>query len=191
MQRAICGVLFVLVILLGSACNMASGEISTETEIVLATDTATTTNTVTFTHTMTATATDAAVVATTVQSSTPPDILPTMAPAASSAANILGQHQVRVGETYYCIGRAYGVEPGAIQSMNENILLSMGTTLDIPAIQWFNIPPGIVCTPQFVSPFPPGIQATTAPSLPTITPIPTILPTTTQCIQSRVRLDCP
>jgi LysM repeat protein len=74
------------------------------------------------------------------------------APVASGGGwEILGDHTVRYGETLYCIGRAYGVDPWAIATQN-NVqvpdLIHPGTVLDIPnALK--TLPPGPVCVPQF------------------------------------------
>ncbi len=64
----------------------------------------------------------------------------------------LGQHQVRPGESLYCIGRGYGVAPWAIAQANGLAVLAhvfVGQVLTIPAVTWTNIPPGPVCAPQF------------------------------------------
>lgn len=61
------------------------------------------------------------------------------------AADTLGQHVVRAGETLYCIGRGYGVKPSAIASANglsALARLTVGQVLTIPAVQWASIPAG-------------------------------------------------
>lgn len=67
---------------------------------------------------------------------------------------ILGQHTVKAGETLYCIGRAYGVDPWALAIQN-NIkypnLIHPGTVLSVPNVP-DTLPPGPVCTPQFGEP---------------------------------------
>ncbi|MGD8243691.1 MAG: LysM peptidoglycan-binding domain-containing protein [Anaerolineae bacterium] len=66
-------------------------------------------------------------------------------------AGILGYHTVQPGETLYCIGRAYGVDPYAIASENGIVnpnLISVGMVLGIPDAPK-SLPPGRVCPPQF------------------------------------------
>jgi len=66
--------------------------------------------------------------------------------------DILGYHVVQPGETLYAIGRAYGVRPDAIARCNSIInpnLIYAGTTLAIPNVPWFPIPPGPVARRQF------------------------------------------
>ena len=78
----------------------------------------------------------------------------------------IGQHLVAKGETLLCIARAYGVQPDAIAQANDMQSLNViaGETLNIPPVQWVDIAPGPVCTPQFTSPY---------PGLPFNTPAPT------------------
>ncbi len=105
-------------------------------------------------------------------------------PDLASQADILGQHVVQRGETLYCIGRGYGVLPGAIAQANAltgSSILSIGQVLNIPAAQWVNIPAGPVCAPQFQSPFTglapsSGSSPTSTPTTATPTPSATILP---------------
>lgn len=70
---------------------------------------------------------------------------------------ILGQHVVRQGETLFCIGRAYGVDPHAIASTNGIIcpnLIYPGVTLNIPDAP-ATLPVGPTCVRQFeVTPTP-------------------------------------
>jgi LysM repeat protein len=64
---------------------------------------------------------------------------------------ILGNHTVRYGETLFCIGRAYGVDPWAIASQNGVVnphLIYAGMVLAIPAA-YAALPAGPVCVPQF------------------------------------------
>ncbi len=64
---------------------------------------------------------------------------------------ILGQHTVKVGESLYCIGRAYGVDPAAIATQNDVAnpsIIHPGEVLSIPDVPK-TLPPGPVCTPQF------------------------------------------
>ena len=74
--------------------------------------------------------------------------------AAGGGWDILGQHTVKAGETLYCIGRAYGVDPYAIATQNSIMyanLIHPGTILDIPdAVK--SIYPGPVCAAQFGTP---------------------------------------
>jgi membrane-bound lytic murein transglycosylase D len=73
--------------------------------------------------------------------------------------NVLGYHTVRQGETLYCIGRAYGVDPYAIAAqngiLNPNALYA-GMVLAIPDVPRA-LPAGPVCTRQFdgSTPMPP------------------------------------
>lgn len=102
--------------------------------------------------------------------------LPTAAiptPRPRSTFDSIGVHRVLVGETLYCIARAYGVEPAAIGRANglaNDLRLTAGQSLRIPRVQWRNISNGPVCAPQFNSPFP-GLpyapSATPAGELPT------------------------
>jgi LysM repeat protein len=69
---------------------------------------------------------------------------------------ILGTHIVRSGETLYCIGRAYGVQPKAIAEINGlplDATLSIGQALKIPNTPWERIPKGKICKEQFDSPY--------------------------------------
>jgi len=112
-------------------------------------------------------------------------------PFPDTASPILGQHTVQRGETLYCIGRSYGVFPSAIAEANGlsfSAILAVGQVLQIPAVQWANMPGGPVCAPQFRSPFtnpsppitepavttvpiPPPATATPAPPVTTISPV--------------------
>lgn len=76
-----------------------------------------------------------------------------------------GKHIVRLGETLFCIGRAYKVLPWAIAQVNgvqSPYRLTVGQSLTIPNAPWANIPPGPTCDRQF-----PG-----TPPPPTATPPP-------------------
>jgi LysM repeat protein len=87
-------------------------------------------------------------------------------------APIIGQHTVLGGETIFCIGRAYGVLPGAIAQANglpPPFTVFPGERLSIPEVQWRDILPGPVCPPQFASPFP-GLPVAT--ETPAASPIP-------------------
>lgn len=103
--------------------------------------------------------------------SLPTAAIPTPRPRPTFAS--IGVHRVLVGETLYCIARAYGVEPAAIGQANglaNDLRLTAGQSLRIPRVQWRNISNGPVCAPQFNSPFP-GLpyapSATPAGELPT------------------------
>lgn len=81
--------------------------------------------------------------------SPPPPSPPSPAP--YPPAGILGQHTVRLGETLYCIGRAYGVDPYAIAARNAIVnpnLIYPGLVLDIPNMPR-SLPAGRVCPRQF------------------------------------------
>jgi LysM repeat protein len=87
-------------------------------------------------------------------------------------APIIGRHVVQPGDTIFCIGRAYGVLPGAIAQANglsQTFFIATGQVLQIPAVQWTNIPDGPVCAAQFISPFP-GLVVPTATLAATATP---------------------
>jgi LysM repeat protein len=65
--------------------------------------------------------------------------------------SILGYHTVQPGETLYCIGRAYGVDPYAIATQNGILnpnVIHAGQRLAIPNVPR-TLPPGRVCTRQF------------------------------------------
>jgi len=69
---------------------------------------------------------------------------------------ILGTHVVRWGETLFCIGRAYGVDPWAIASQNGIYYTNYiypGTILQIPNAP-ATLPAGPTCTRQFTVPGP-------------------------------------
>jgi hypothetical protein len=77
--------------------------------------------------------------------------------AAGGGWDILGQHTVKAGETLYCIGRAYGVDPYAIATQNSIVyahLIYPGMVLDIPDAEK-SIVPGPVCAAQFGTPVEP------------------------------------
>ncbi len=85
------------------------------------------------------------------------------ASAAPARWAILGYHVVRPGETLFCIGRAYGVDPWAIASQNTIVNPSRiypGMHLAIPDA-YRALPPGPRCTPQFGPPRPPPCTCTT------------------------------
>lgn len=75
-------------------------------------------------------------------------------PAVSAAPlqwHILGYHVVQPGETLYCIGRAYGVDPWAIAAENGIVMANHIVPGDVLAIPdaYAYIPPGPVCAAQF------------------------------------------
>ena len=77
---------------------------------------------------------------------------PTSTPAPTPpSGSILGYHVVQAGETLFCIGRAYGVDPYAIARqngiLNPNIIRA-GQRLAIPNVPR-TLPPGRVCPRQF------------------------------------------
>lgn len=77
--------------------------------------------------------------------------------AAGGGWDILGQHTVKAGETLYCIGRAYGVDPYSIATQNSILYVNVihpGAVLDIPDAAK-TIVPGPVCAAQFGTPVPP------------------------------------
>jgi LysM repeat protein len=66
---------------------------------------------------------------------------------------ILGVHTVQQGQTLDCIGRAYSVDPNAIAQVNGTSSPGAGQKLNIPAVAWYNIPPGgTTCPAQFQVP---------------------------------------
>ncbi|MDY6875199.1 MAG: LysM peptidoglycan-binding domain-containing protein [Chloroflexota bacterium] len=76
--------------------------------------------------------------------------------------SILGHHTVMPGETLYCIGRAYGVDPYAIATQNGILnpgIIHAGHVLEIPNVPRV-LPPGRVCPRQFNggTPTPPGCR---------------------------------
>jgi LysM repeat protein len=79
-------------------------------------------------------------------------LLTSVSGAALAAQQTLGQHVVRRGETLYCIGRAYAVQPLAIAQANglrRPYTLFPGQVLNIPNVLWPKIPAGPVCARQF------------------------------------------
>ena len=80
-----------------------------------------------------------------------------------------GRHQVKPGETLYCIGRAYGVTPWSIAMTNHVFWpykLTAGNWITIPNSPWTKIPAGPICQRQFQG-TPPAV-----PTVPTPTPGP-------------------
>lgn len=99
---------------------------------------------------------------------------PTGTPSPTASVPILGGHVVQPGETLFCIGRAYGVDPKAIAQANPGVStgLRVGQRLNIPDVRWSPVPAGLVCRAQFASPYAPTPTWT-----PTITPTVTWTPT--------------
>jgi len=90
-------------------------------------------------------------------SSHTPTPTPTRTPT-PSPGTILGYHTVRSGETLYCIGRAYGVDPYAIASRNSILnpsLIYAGKVLAIPNVPRV-LPAGRTCPRQFDGDEPPS-----------------------------------
>lgn len=90
---------------------------------------------------------------------------------------VLGNHTVQYNESLFCIGRAYKVSPWAIAQQNKipwPYRIFPGTVLQIPNVQWYNIPTGPICTAQFT---PPPQPTVTPPPAATVTPVP--VPTAT------------
>jgi LysM repeat protein len=87
------------------------------------------------------------------QPASPPiRVAPVQGPIISDAPAVLGLHIVQPGDTLYCIGRAYQVDPIAIAQANSvsgYAVIVPGHALLIPATRWTNIPAGPVCRPQF------------------------------------------
>ena len=72
--------------------------------------------------------------------------------------DILGYHVVQPGETLFCIGRAYGVDPYAIASQNGILnpsIIHTGNSLAIPNAPR-ELPNGRVCPRQFNGDTPPS-----------------------------------
>jgi LysM repeat protein len=125
---------------------IAVGEVSPT-----ATNTPTPTSTPTPTPTPTGTSTTPTPTPTPTSTSTTPTPTPAPTSTPSPSTEILGYHTVQPGETLYCIGRAYGVNPFTIASQN-NILnpnrIYAGTVLAIPDAP-YTLPTGRVCPRQF------------------------------------------
>jgi len=82
----------------------------------------------------------------------PIQVPPVQVPVTLEAPGVLGLHIVQPGETLYCIGRAYQVDPIAIAQANSisgYAVVVPGHALLIPATKWTEIPAGPVCRPQF------------------------------------------
>jgi LysM repeat protein len=116
------------------------------------------------------------------------EITPVTTPVVSPVG-LLGTHKVRWGETLYCIGRGYHVDPWAIARENNirwwPYLIFPGQVLKIPNSLWASVPAGPVCKTQFeatpvatVSPVPTVAPSATTPAPVTVTPTPTAQPLT-------------
>ncbi len=82
----------------------------------------------------------------------------TPTPSATPGSGTPGIHVVKQGETLYCIGRAYKVNPWAIASVNRIYFpyyVYPGQVLTIPNAPWTNIPAGPTCARQFQGTPPP------------------------------------
>ncbi|MBI3243099.1 MAG: LysM peptidoglycan-binding domain-containing protein [Chloroflexi bacterium] len=107
----------------------------------------------------------------------------TAPPTATPTPILIGQHIVNGGDTLYCVGRAYGVQPNAIAQANSLVspfTLHRGQVLKIPTVLWPVIPPGPICAQQFSSPFASlHPMLTPVSSLPKLTDTPTPAPSDT------------
>lgn len=86
-------------------------------------------------------------------------LLMPMRSAFADSPNILGEHTLLFGETLYCIGRAYGVDPWAIATHNgiavaDANMVKSGVKLQIPDVP-ATIPAGPTCARQFSDASPP------------------------------------
>ena len=104
-----------------------------------------------------------------------PTAVPPTPTATPVSYQLLGNHTVKAGESLYCIGRAYGMSPWTIASVNKvawPYTIQPGAVLVIPKDPWINIPSGPVCVPQFGGAPTPTPAPTATPGGPTPTPIP-------------------
>lgn len=72
-------------------------------------------------------------------------------PVAATSWTILGQHTIMPGDTLFCIGRAYGVDPWAIATQNRILkgnMIHPGSVLAIPNAP-ASLPAGPTCVAQF------------------------------------------
>lgn len=139
--------LLVLVGALFLSVPVGHGEAQTATPSPLETLTPTPTATIESTNTPSPTAT-ATPGPTATFTPTPSVVTPTATP---SPAAILGYHTVLAGETLYCIGRAYGVDPYAIAARNGILnpnSIRAGQVLAIPNAPRL-LSPGRTCPRQF------------------------------------------
>jgi LysM repeat protein len=116
--------------------------------------------------------------------------IPTPTPVATTApgAGTLGSHTVRWGESLFCIGRGYQVDPWEIARVNNirwwPYFIFPGQILEIPTSPWATVPAGPVCKTQFMpgtppvpTPAPATVIPAPTPILSTVTPGPTSPPT--------------
>jgi len=92
----------------------------------------------------------------------------TPTPSATPGSGTPGVHVVKQGETLYCIGRAYKVNPWNIASVNRIYYpywVYPGQVLTIPNAPWTNIPAGPTCAAQFQG-TPPPVTVTPPPPPP-------------------------
>ncbi len=139
----------------------------TETPTVEPSPTPTITSSPTPTPTSTPTSTPTPTLTPTSGPTPTPTLTPTSGPTPTPAPtlppwSILGYHTVRSGETLYCIGRAYGVDPYAIATQNGILnpnVVHAGQVLAIPNVPRV-LPLGPVCPRQFNggTPTPPGCR---------------------------------
>ncbi len=83
-------------------------------------------------------------------------LAPLAVPTSFAQPGVLGQHTTKPGETLFCLGRAYRVDPRAIaeaNSLRPPYRLSVGQVLIIPAVRWERVPGGPICAAQFASPY--------------------------------------
>ncbi len=90
-----------------------------------------------------------------------------------------GTHTVRWGESLYCIGRGYRVNPWSIAEVNHiwwPYFIFPGQKLTIPNVAWSPIPSGPVCQTQFVPTTPVPATPTFTPTATATGPTPTLTP---------------
>jgi LysM repeat protein len=112
----------------------------------------------------------------------------TPTPSATPGSGTPGIHIVKQGETLYCIGRAYKVNPWAIASVNRiypPYWVYPGQVLTIPNSPWANIPAGPTCPAQFQG-TPPPVTVTPPPPPPTCRAIHVVQPGETLWSISRI-----
>jgi len=102
-----------------------------------------------------------------------PTPTPTVTPTPTLTPKDIGVHVVRQGETLFCLGRAYLVNPWSIATRNGLYSPNMvypGQRLVIPDEKWNNIPLGLICLRQFAPP-PTSVPAQGATPAPTAVPL--------------------
>jgi LysM repeat protein len=135
---------------------VTGGQAPTPTETPVPTETPTPTQTSTPGPTPTPTLTPTSGPSPTPTLTPTPGPTPTVTPVPPAGA-VLGYHTVQPGETLFCIGRAYGVDPYAIAArsgiLNPSVIRP-GQVLTIPNVPR-SLPPGRVCPRQFGDGTPP------------------------------------